>query len=81
MFLRKQGYHVTNFARKTKVSSYNCGVKKVKLSRFQAQRINEFNFEVEAHNFEFTKHVSDGQHPSSVANTNEPLNNDVKLRH
>ena len=30
-------------------------------------------FEVEAHNFEFTKHVSDGQHPSSVANTNEPL--------
>ena len=30
-------------------------------------------FEVEVHNFEFTKHVSDEQHPSSVANTNEPL--------
>ena len=28
---------------------------------------------VEAHNFEFTKHVLDEQHPSSVANTNEPL--------
>ena len=24
MFLRKQGYHVTNFARKTKVSNYKC---------------------------------------------------------
>ena len=31
------------------------------------------NFEVEAHNSKFTKHVSDEQHPSSVANTNEPL--------
>ena len=30
-------------------------------------------FEVEAYYFEFTKHVSDEQHPSSVANTNEPL--------
>ena len=43
MFLRKQGYHVANFARKTKVSSYKCGVKKAKLSRLRAQRINEFN--------------------------------------
>ena len=34
---------------------------------------HEITFEVEAHNFEFTKHVSDEQHPSSVANTNEPL--------
>ena len=42
MFLRKQGYHVTNFARKTKVSSHKCGVKKVKLSRLLAYRINEF---------------------------------------
>ena len=33
----------------------------------------KFNFEVEAHNFEFTKHVSGEQHLSSVANTNEPL--------
>ena len=32
-----------------------------------------FNFEVEAHNFKFTIQVSDEQHPSSVANTNEPL--------
>ena len=32
-----------------------------------------YNFEVEAHNFKFTKHVSDEQHPSSVANTNEAL--------
>ena len=32
-----------------------------------------FTFEVEAHNFKFTKHVSNEQHPSSLANTNEPL--------
>ena len=30
-------------------------------------------FEVEAHNLKCTKHVLDEQHPSSVANTNEPL--------
>ena len=30
-------------------------------------------FEIKTHSFEFTKHVSDEQHPSSVANTNEPL--------
>ena len=43
MLLRKQGYHVTNFARKTKVSSYkNVGVEKIKLSRLLVQRINEF---------------------------------------
>lgn len=30
-------------------------------------------FEVETLSFEFAKHVSDDQHPSSVANTNEPL--------
>ena len=41
MRLRKQGYHVINFARKTKVSSYKCGVGKIKLSRLLAQRINE----------------------------------------
>ena len=29
--------------------------------------------EIETHNFKFTKHVSDDQHPSSVANTSEPL--------
>ena len=34
---------------------------------------NYYYFEVEAHNFEFTKHVFDEQHPSSVANRNEPL--------
>ena len=33
----------------------------------------ENNFEVEAHNFKFAIHVSDEQHPSSVADTNEPL--------
>ena len=42
MLLRKQGYHVTNFARKTKVSSYKNGVEKIKLSRLLVQRINEF---------------------------------------
>ena len=42
MFLRKQGYHATNFATKTNVSSYKCGVKKIKLSRLLAQRINKF---------------------------------------
>ena len=42
MFLRKQGYHVTNFARKTKVSSYNVVVEKIELSRLLVQRINEF---------------------------------------
>ena len=31
------------------------------------------NFQIETHNFKFTKHVSDDQHPSSVANTSEPL--------
>ena len=41
MFLRKQGYHVANFARKTKVSSYKCGIEKIELSRLLAQRINE----------------------------------------
>ena len=41
MFLRKQGYHVTNFVTKTKVSSYKCGVEKLKLSCLLAQRINE----------------------------------------
>ena len=30
-------------------------------------------FQIKTHSFEFTKHVSDEQHPSSVANTNEPL--------
>ena len=29
--------------------------------------------EVEAHSFKFTMHVSDDQHPLSVANINEPL--------
>ena len=29
-------------------------------------------FQIKTHSFEFTKHVSDEQHPSSVANTNEP---------
>ena len=29
------------------------------------------NFQVETESFKFTKHVSDDQHPSSVANTNE----------
>ena len=43
MSLRKQGYHVTNFARKTKVSSY----KKIKLSRLLVQRINEIKYRQE----------------------------------
>ena len=30
------------------------------------------NFQIETHSFKFTKHVSDDQHPSSVANTSEP---------
>ena len=42
MILREQGYHVTNFARKTKVSSYKCWHWKIKLSRLLVQRINEF---------------------------------------
>ena len=42
MFLRKQGYRVTNFARKTKVSFYKCCRWKVKLSRLLVQHINEF---------------------------------------
>ena len=29
--------------------------------------------EIKAHSFKFTKHVSDDQHPFSVANTNKPL--------
>ena len=41
-FLRKQGYHVTNIARKTKVSSYKCGVEKINSSRLLVQRIDEF---------------------------------------
>ena len=31
------------------------------------------NFQIETHNFKFTKHVSDDRHPSSVVNTSEPL--------
>ena len=42
MLLRKQGYHVTNFARKTKVSNYKCWRWKIKLSRTLVRRINEF---------------------------------------
>ena len=42
MFLRKQGYHVTNFGRKTKDQITNVGVAKIKLSRLLAQRSNEF---------------------------------------
>ena len=41
-FLRKQGYHGTNFARKTKYQIINVGVEKIKLSRLLVQRINEF---------------------------------------
>ena len=44
---------------------------------FIAKRDIGINFEVEARNFEFTKHVSDEQHPSSVANTNEPIDGDI----
>ena len=32
-----------------------------------------FKFQIETHNFKFTKHVSDDRHPSSVVNTSEPL--------
>ena len=42
MFLRKQEYHVTNFARKTKYQVTNVGAEKIKLSRLLVQRINEF---------------------------------------
>ena len=38
-FLREQGYHVTNFARKTKT---NVGVEKTKLSCLLVQGINGF---------------------------------------
>ena len=41
-FWKKQGYHVTNFARKTKYQVTNVDVKKIKLSRLLVQRINEF---------------------------------------
>ena len=45
-----------------------------KRANLNVSKANKKNcFEVEEHNFESTKHVSDGQHPSSVANTNEPL--------
>ena len=42
MFSRKQGYHVTNFARQQKYQVTNLGVKKIKLSRLLLPRINEF---------------------------------------
>ena len=42
MFLRKQGYHVTIFARKTKYQITNVGVEKTKLSRLPVQCLNEF---------------------------------------
>lgn len=32
-----------------------------------------YNFEVDTHSFKYLKHVSDDQHPLSVANTNKPL--------
>ena len=42
MSLRKQGHHVTDFAKKTKYQVTNVGVENVKLSRLVVQRINEF---------------------------------------
>ena len=42
MLLRKQGYRVTNCARKRKYQVTNVGVEKIKLSRLLVQRINEF---------------------------------------
>ena len=42
MFFEKQGYHITNFERKTKYQITNVGVEKIKLSRLLVQRINEF---------------------------------------
>ena len=41
-FWRKQGCHVTNFARKQKYQVTNVDVEKIKLSRLLVQRINEF---------------------------------------
>jgi len=42
MFSRKQGYHVLNtFARKTKVSSYECWPE-CKIVKFATSRITEF---------------------------------------
>lgn len=35
--------------------------------------INKHFFEVETHSFKLALHVWADQHPSSVANTNEPL--------
>ena len=32
------------------------------------------NFEIKTHSFKFAKHVSDDQHPSSVANINNITN-------
>ena len=37
-----------------------------KLFGFKSIHLEIHNFEVKAHNFKFTKHVSDEQHPSSV---------------
>ena len=42
MFLRKQGYHVTNFRGKQKYQVTIVDVEKIKLSCLLVQRINEF---------------------------------------
>ena len=42
MLLRKQRYHVTNFARKKKYQVTNVGVEKIKLARLLFLRMNEF---------------------------------------
>ena len=39
----------------------------------QIWQVIPYYFQIETHNFKFTKHVSDDQQPSSVANTSEPL--------
>ena len=45
----------------------------VGINRYYWQEPICYFFEIETHSFKFTKHVSDDQHPLSVANTSEPL--------
>ena len=47
MFLRKQGYSVTNFAKKTKVSSYKCWRRKNKMITFASSSYLTVVFYVE----------------------------------
>ena len=55
MFLRKQGYHVTNLRGKQKYQVAKAGIEKIKLPRLLVQRINEFKMNEIQRNWHHSK--------------------------